>query len=111
MESYGEWRVMVYDVIFGELSPANTSTLIANVHQRCSDVDIWLEIKVEPTYICRRCFNVGKITLKQRRWNYVESMSIKQRCFNVEIWLEMKVEPTHVYRRCFNVDKTTLKQY
>ena len=29
------------------------------------NVDIWLKMKVEPTYIYRRCFNVGKTTLKQ----------------------------------------------
>ena len=41
-------------------------TLIVNVHQRCFNVDIWLKMKVEPTDIYRRCFNVGKTTLKQR---------------------------------------------
>ena len=87
------------------------TTLIVNVHQRCFDVDIWLKMKVEPTYIYRRCFNVGKITLKQRRYNYIDSTSIKQCCFNDKIWLKMKVEPTYVYRRCFNVDKTSLKQH
>ena len=29
------------------------------------NVDIWLEMKVEPTYIYRRCFNVAKTKLKQ----------------------------------------------
>ena len=48
-------------------------TLIFNVHQRCFNVDIWLKMKVEPTYIYQRCFNVGKTTLKQRRLNYVDS--------------------------------------
>ena len=41
--------------------------LIVNVHQRCFNVDIWLKIKVEPTYIYRRLLNVGKTTLKQLR--------------------------------------------
>ena len=40
---------------------------IVNVHQCCFDVDIWLKMRVELTYIYGRCFNVGKITLKQRR--------------------------------------------
>ena len=68
-------------------------------------------MKAEPTYIYRRCSNVGKTTLKQRIENYVDSTSMNQCCFNVEIWLKLKVEPTYVYRRCFNVDKTTLKQH
>ena len=74
------------------------------------NVDIWLKMKVEPTYIYRPCFNVDKTTLKQRWLNYVDSTSMNQHCFNVEIWLRMKVEPTYLYRRSFNVDKTTLKQ-
>ena len=74
-----------------------------------STLIFWLKMKVEPTYIYRHCFNVGKTTFKQH-W-HVDSTSMNQSCFNVEIWLKMKVEPTHVYRRCFNVDKTTLKQH
>ena len=31
------------------------------------NVDIWLKIKVEPTFIYRLCFNVCKRTSKQRR--------------------------------------------
>ena len=42
------------------------TTLIVNVHQRCFNFDIWLKMNIEPTYIYRRCFNVGKTTLKQR---------------------------------------------
>ena len=74
------------------------------------NVDICLKMKVEPKYIYRPCFNVGKTTLKQRWLNYVDSTSMNQHCFNVEIWLRMKVELTYLYWRCFNVDKTTLKQ-
>ena len=81
------------------------TTLIVNAHRRCF-VDIWLKMKVELTYIFRRCFHVEKITLKQRRQNYVDSTSITKR-FNVDIWLKMKVEPTYVYRRCFNVVLST----
>ena len=43
-----------------------------------------------------RCFNVDKTTLKQRWWNYVDSMSMNQRCFNVIIWFKMKAEPTFI---------------
>ena len=50
------------------------TTLIVNVHRRCFNFDKWLKMKVEKTYIFQRCFNVGKTTLKQRRWNYVGSM-------------------------------------
>ena len=42
------------------------TTLIANVHQRCFNVDIWLKMKVEPTYVCRRYFNVDDPMLFQR---------------------------------------------
>ena len=77
------------------------STLIVNVHQRCFNIDIWLKMKVEPTYIYRGCFNVGKTTLI----DLVDSMSMNQCCFNIEIWLKMKFELTYVFRRCFNVEK------
>ena len=50
--------------------------LIVNFHQRCFNVDIWLKVKVEPTYIYRRCFNVGKYN--------VETTLIELRRFNVE---------------------------
>ena len=86
------------------------TTLIVNVHQRCFNVDIWLKMRVEPMPIYQRCFSIGKITIKERRKNYVDSTSMNQHCFKVEIWLKMKVEPTYVYRRCFNFDKTTLKE-
>ena len=87
------------------------TTLIVNVRQRCFNVDIWLKMKVEPTHIYRRCFNVDKTTLKQRQQNYVDSISMNQCCFNVETWLKLRVELTYVYRRCFSVDKTLLKQH
>ena len=48
------------------------TTLIINVHQRCFNVDIWFKMKVEPTHIYRCCFNVGKTTLKQQRFNVDE---------------------------------------
>ena len=86
------------------------TTLIANVHRRCFNVYIWLKMKVEPTYLYWRCFNISKTTLKQRWLNHVDSTSMNQSCFNVEIWLKMKVEPTYIYRCCFKVDKTTLKK-
>ena len=77
------------------LLPSKHINLI--VHQRCFNVDIWLKMKIEPTYIYRRCFNVGKTMLKQRGQSYVDSTSMNQRCFYVEIWLKMKVEPTYIY--------------
>ena len=86
------------------------TTLIVNVHQCCFNVDIWLNMRVEPTSIYWRCFSVRKTTIKQRRKNYVDSTSINQHCLKVEIWLKIKVESTYVYRRCFNVDKTVLKE-
>ena len=43
------------------------------------NVDIWLQVKVEPTYICRRCFNVDK-----QRWNNVYRItSIQYQSTNV----------------------------
>ena len=50
--------------------------LIVNFHQRCFNVDIWLKVKFEPTYIYRCCFNVGKYN--------VETTLIELRRFNVE---------------------------
>ena len=60
------------------------TTLIVDVYQRFFNVDIWLKMKVEPTYIYRHCFNVDKTTLKehdrftliQRRWPSVVSRLI-----------------------------------
>ena len=53
------------------------------MNQCCSNVEIWLKIKVEPTYVYRRCFNVDKTMLKQHWQNYVDSTSITQCCFKV----------------------------
>ena len=65
----------------------------------CINVEIWLKIKVEPTYVYRRCFNVDKTTLKRRRKNNVDSMLMTQCCFNVDIWLQREVESTYVHQR------------
>ena len=37
------------------------------MNQRCFNVEIWLEMEVEPAYVYRRCFNVDKTTLKKLR--------------------------------------------
>ena len=37
----------------------------SSITKRCFNVDIWLKMKVEPTYVYRRCFNVEKTTLKR----------------------------------------------
>ena len=55
------------------------TTLIVNVHQRCFNVDIWLKMKVEPTYIYRRCFNVDKTTLIELRRFNVDEPTLFQR--------------------------------
>ena len=52
-----------------------------SMNQCCFNFEIWLKMKVEPTYVYRRCFNVDKTTLKQH-WQ-VDSSSITQCCFNV----------------------------
>ena len=84
------------------------TALIVNTHQPCFNVDIWLKMKVEPTYIYRRCFNVDKTTLKQPWKNYVDSMLMIQCCFNVDIWFKRKVEPTYVLQCWENSIETTL---
>ena len=84
------------------------TTLIVNVHQCCFNVDICLKIKVEPTYVYRRCFNLDKTTLKQGWKSYVDSMLMTQCCFNVDIRLKRKVESTHVHRCWENSIETTL---
>ena len=55
---------------------SDETTLIVNVYQRCFNADIWLKMKVELTYIYRRCFNVGKTRLIElRRWtNFVSTL-------------------------------------
>ena len=76
----------------------------------CFNVDIWLKMKGEPTYVYRRCFNVDKTTLKQHWKNYASSMLMTQCCLNVDIWLKMKVVSLYIHRRFFDVEKTVLKQ-
>ena len=43
--------------------------------ERCFNVQMWLKMKVEPTYAYRRCFKVDKTTLKElRRFNVDDPM-------------------------------------
>ena len=44
-----------------------------SLKQRCFNVEIWLKMKVEPTHVCRRCFNVDKT-----RWNNTERITLIQ---------------------------------
>ena len=71
------------------------------------NVETWLKIKVEPTYVYRRCFNVDKTTLKQPWQGYVDLMLMTQCCFNVLIsgWKGKLTQLTFI-----GVDKTALKQ-
>ena len=92
------------------------TTLIVNVHQRCSNVDIWLKMKVEPTYIYRSCFNVSKTTLLGLRrfnvykltlfqlWNSVENESWADLCLPMlfQCW-QNNVETKLKELRWFNV--------
>ena len=64
------------------------------MNQRCFNVDIGLKMKVEPTYVYRRCFNVEKTKLKQCSWIYSYSLWMTQCYFNADVWLKMKVEST-----------------
>ena len=54
-------------------------TLIVNVYQRCFNVDFWLKIKVESTYVYRRCFNVYETTLLEVRCLNVYNPTVLQR--------------------------------
>ena len=47
------------------------TTLIVKLHQCCFSVDIWLKMKVEPTYIYQR-FS----TLTKQRWNNVDRVTL-----------------------------------
>ena len=90
------------------------TTLIVNIHQRCFDVYIWLNMKVEPTYIYRRCFNVettsielhrfnvDKITLFQR-WNFRLKWKLSRRMF-------IDVVSTLIKQRWNNIERITLIQ-
>ena len=87
------------------------TTLKDSMNQRFFNVDIWFKMKVNPTYVHRRCLNVDKRILKYRLRNYPDSLSITQCCFNADNWLKMKVDSMYVYRCCLDVEKTTLKQF
>ena len=45
------FQASMYVSIVTTIVPANTTTLIVNVHQCFFNFDIWLKMKVEPTYI------------------------------------------------------------
>ena len=47
-----------------------------SMNQRCFNVDTWLKMKVELTYIYGYCLNIDKITPIQCRWSYVVSTLI-----------------------------------
>ena len=51
-----------------------TKFFSVNFHQRCFNVDLWLKMKIEPTYIYWRCLNVGK-----QHWNKVNRITSIQR--------------------------------
>ena len=82
------------------------TTLIVNVQQRCFNVDFWLKMKVEPTYIYRRCFNVDKTTLKQRRFNIDEPM-LFQRWNLVENESWANVCLSTLFQRWNNIERIT----
>ena len=52
-----------------------------SMNQRCLNVEIWLKMKVEPTYVYRRCFNVDKTTLIELRWFNVNDPMLFQRWY------------------------------
>ena len=85
--------------------------MIVNVHQRCFNVDIWLKMKVEPTYIYRRCFNVDKTTLIQLRRFNVDESTLSQRWNLVEneSWANVCLS-TFSQRWQNKVDRVTLIQ-
>ena len=114
---------------FVENIPANTWTLKQrwnNVdRQRYFNVDFWLKMKVEPTYIYWRCsnvcktasvqlrqFNVEESTLFQRRWisvvlNWylVENESWAESCLSMmfQRW-KINIETTLIELRRFSND-------
>ena len=75
------------------------------------NVNIWLKMKVEPTYIYRRCFlielcrfNVDEPTLLQR-WNLIENGNWADVCLSTlfQRW-QNNVETTLIELRWSNVD-------
>ena len=87
--------------------------MIVQVYQRCFNVYIWLKIKVELTYIYRRCFKVGKTTSKKlRRFNVGEPMLFQRwnwklsQCMSIDVvstlaeqrWNSIEIVPSIQYR-------------
>ena len=119
------WNFQIYQNSCSLKNPSKhidvESTLIVNVHRRCFNVDIWLKMKVEPTYIFRRCFNVEETPwIKLRRFN-VDYQTLFQRWCLVEneSWVDVclstlfqrwqnNVETTLIELRRFNVDDSML---
>ena len=77
------------------------------MNPRCFNVEIWLKMKVEPTFVYRRCFSFDKTTLKQRGNNYVDSMLITQCCFNILTFQHSKLSQ----RMFIGLEKITLKKF
>ena len=82
------------------------TTLIVKLHQRCFSVDIWLKMKIEPTYIYQR-FS----TLTKQRWNNVDRVTLI-RCWwpNVVSRLVLGWKGKLAQRMFIGVEKTALKQ-
>ena len=51
------------------------------MNQRCLNVEIWLKMKVEPTYVYRRFLNVDKTKLIELRWFNVDDPMLFQRWY------------------------------
>ena len=97
--------------------------LSQQTHQRWNNVDVWLKMKVEPTYIYQHCFNIDKTTLIEwrrfnvdeptlfQRWNLVENESWANVCLSTlfQRWQD-NVETTLIELRWFNVDDPMLFQ-
>ena len=52
-----------------------------SMNQRCLNVEIWLKMKVEPTYVYQRFLNVDKTTLIELRWLNVDDPMLFQRWY------------------------------
>ena len=86
------------------------TTLIANVHKCCFNVDIWLKVKLS-----RRIFMDVVSTLAKQCWNKVDRITLIQRWWT-NVISTLKLTPTYVYRRWVfqswqNNAGTTLKEF
>ena len=86
-----KWKIATHAIphSMGAISLSNSHHMVyfitsQQTHQRWINVEIWLKMKVEPTYVYWRCFNVDKTLLIELGWFNVDDSVLFQCWYYVE---------------------------